>query len=162
MSDHHWTKHPPDPEQHVRHLHSPNFFRSISLCKAPRRLDRSPLSWACTSYRGFLTFATGVLKIPSMPSAHQFVLANTFDKEKKFAAHGTQKPGRVVFHGTSLDRVYVILCEGLKICDGQLQKHGAAHGQGICTAADHSVSLGYSVLRSQGGRRVITRMRECS
>jgi len=111
---------------------------SSGLSASVKRLSASteaPLSWTCTSYRGFPTFATGVLKIPSMPGAHQFVLANTFpDKQKGFAAHGTQKLSRVVFHSTSLDRVYAILCEVLKICDGQ----------GIYTAKDPSMSLGYS------------------
>lgn len=48
--------------------------------------------------------------------------------------------------------MYAILCEGLKICDGQLQKHGAAHGRGIYTAEDPSVSLGYSRPPSPGWR----------
>lgn len=137
-------------------LHATSTLQTSSDLPAPvKRLGASTealLSWAYTSYRGFLTFATGVLKIPSMPSAHQFVLANTFPTKKKFTAHGTQKPGRVVFHSTSLDHVYAILCEGLKICDGQLQKHGAAHGQGIYTAEDPSVSLGYSRPPSPGWR----------
>ncbi|KAI9778080.1 MAG: hypothetical protein M1839_008384 [Geoglossum umbratile] len=97
------------------------------------------LSWVCTSYRGFLASATGVLEVPSMPGVHQFVLANANPElESGFATQmGSQQPIRAVFHGTSLDRLYLILRQGLLVCSGgPLQRNGAALGPAIYTTEE--------------------------
>jgi Poly(ADP-ribose) polymerase catalytic domain len=115
------------------------FRATTDLSASIRQLGASTeelLSWACTNYRGFLASATGMLKIPSMPGIYQFVLADaTPERENDFATQAVgQQPKRVVFHGTSLDRLYAIIRQGLIICSGgPLQRHGAALGHGIYT-----------------------------
>jgi hypothetical protein len=105
------------------------------------------LSWICTSYRGFLASATGALKIPSMPGVHQFVLASAAPElEKAFAVNmRSTQPPTVVFHGTTVDRLYRILCQGLHIGGGtKWARHGASYGNGIYVAEDPATSLGYT------------------
>ncbi|KAH0537936.1 hypothetical protein FGG08_005386, partial [Glutinoglossum americanum] len=103
------------------------------------------LSWICTSYRGFLACATGSLKIPSMPGVHQFVLANTAPElERRFAVQLQGQQSRVVFHGTSLGRLYIILRNGLRIRRGSLQVHGAVYGGGIYTTEDPAAAMGFA------------------
>jgi len=108
------------------------------------------LSWACCSYRGFLVSATGQLRVPNLPAGtHQFVLANaTPELETAFAAHRVgpnQSAPRILFHGTSLDRLYPILCQGLRVCSGTpLARHGAARGNGIYMADEPSTSWHYA------------------
>lgn len=105
------------------------------------------LSWICTSYRGFLASATGALKIPSMPGVHQFVLASAAPElEKAFTANmGSTQTTTVVFHGTTLDRLYRILCQGLCIGGGtKWRRHGASYGNGIYVAEDPATSLSYT------------------
>jgi len=105
------------------------------------------LSWICTSYRGFLASATGALKIPSMPGVHQFVLASAAPElESAFAANmRPTQASTVVFHGTTVDRLYRILCQGLCISGGtKWARHGASYGNGIYVAEDPATSLGYT------------------
>lgn len=90
--------------------------------------------WALTHFRGFLTTASGVCKIPGMPAGtHQFVLANASPiLESNFAAKVPRYNAQtqVLFHGTSLDRLPSILALGLRIYSGtHLQRTGAAHGK---------------------------------
>ncbi|KAF2095056.1 hypothetical protein NA57DRAFT_79545 [Rhizodiscina lignyota] len=103
------------------------------------------LSWTCTTYRGFLTSATHGLRIPSMPNVHQFVLANAAPGlESAFATNFATYGSTVLFHGTSLDRLYCILREGLRVVSGTgLQQHGATSGHGIYLADEPSTSTGY-------------------
>lgn len=106
------------------------------------------LTWVCTSYRGFLATATGALKIPSMPpGTHQFVLANANpEKESAFLAHVARDSNtRLLFHGTSPDRIFAILCQGLQIKSGTtLQANGAASGAGIYMAEEPATSWAYT------------------
>lgn len=66
------------------------------------------LSWVCLNYRGFLASATGALRVPGMPAGtHQFVLANAAPEIE--TAHTGQMAGlptRVLWHGTSLGRLF--------------------------------------------------------
>lgn len=106
------------------------------------------LSWMCCSYRGFLVSASGALRVPNLPNGtHQFVLANASPElETSFAAHRTkQASSKILFHGTSLDRLYAILCQGLRELSGTpLARHGAAHGKGIYMADEPSTSWFYA------------------
>jgi hypothetical protein len=104
------------------------------------------LKWIFTNYGGFLVSASGQMRIPSMPGAYQFLLANTAPHlEKAFAAQMRDLPTKVVFHGTSLERLYAILCQGLRVCSGSpLQSHGAAYGDGIYVAEEPATALGYA------------------
>lgn len=105
------------------------------------------LIWACNSYRGFLVSASGQLKIPSFGN-NQFLLANAAPNlETAFARHmpTTQETSQILFHGTSLDRLHAILCQGLQVQSGtSLQIHGAAYGHGIYMADEPSTAWGYT------------------
>jgi hypothetical protein len=115
----------------------------------------SLLSWLCTNYRGYLTSVTDSFRVPSMPGAHQFVLASaTPEKEKAFAEY---VPGpnssRVVFHGTSLDRLYGIIQSGLIVASGgPLQRNGASYGEGIYTAEEPRTAWAYTTPSGPGWR----------
>ncbi|KAK3046686.1 hypothetical protein LTR09_011833 [Extremus antarcticus] len=113
-----------------------------TVAKAPntgRKLKRTGpqaellLSWLCVSYRGFLISATGRFKIPHMAKIHRFLLVDASPEvEVRFAKHTAIQPRNVLFHGTSMDRLYSILTQGLRVLSGtDLMKHGQAHGQGI-------------------------------
>ena len=104
------------------------------------------LSWLCTSYRGFIVPATGAYQIPNIPRIHQFlVVDNPPEVEAAFAQHNHYNERHVLFHGTSMDRLYGILTQGLKVCSHTaLQKHGAAHGSGIYTGREPSTAWGYA------------------
>jgi hypothetical protein len=108
------------------------------------------LLWVCTAYRGFLSSAKGQLRIPSLPQGtHQFILANSNpEHETAFAEHLSATPlTRVLFHGTSLDRMFAITCQGLRVLSNTpLQAHGAAAGAGVYCAEEPSMSWGYSSL----------------
>jgi len=116
---------------------------------------RASLDWAWNSHGGFLASATGNLKIPSMPEAHQFLLANASPEvERAFNANidpQQRSSTRVLFHGTSFDRLYAILSQGLKILTStSLQRHGGAHGTGIYLAEEPSVASGYANVGGAG------------
>ncbi|KAF2792129.1 hypothetical protein K505DRAFT_326371 [Melanomma pulvis-pyrius CBS 109.77] len=115
-----------------------------SHCEAERLLV-----WACTHYRGFVASATGLCKIPGLGvGTHQFLLASAHPTlESGFASRlPRHNPStRVLFHGTSLDRLPSILSQGLRICSGtSLQRTGAAHGKGIYMAEEPATSFSYS------------------
>jgi hypothetical protein len=107
------------------------------------------ISWACVHFRGFLTTASGLCKIPNLPvGTHQFILANASPKlESQFVSKlpGHNPGTSVLFHGTSLDRLFAILAQGLKNCSGtNLQRIGAAHGKGIYLAEEPATSFTYA------------------
>jgi Poly(ADP-ribose) polymerase catalytic domain len=105
------------------------------------------LRWIFGHYGGFLVSASGQMRIPSMPGVHQFLLANAAPSlETAFAAQMGNLPSRVVFHGTSLDRLYSILCQGLRVCSGDnsLQRHGASFGHGIYVADEPTTAIGFA------------------
>ena len=111
------------------------------------------LLWVCVSYRGFLVSATGPQRIPSFGN-NQFLLANTVpDLEIAFSRHmqTPQSTSQILFHGTSLDRLHAILCQGLRVQSGtDLQRHGAAHGPGIYMADEPRVAWGYATASTGG------------
>jgi Poly(ADP-ribose) polymerase catalytic domain len=109
------------------------------------------LIWVCTAYRGFFSSAQGNLRIPSLPAGtHQFLLANhSPEHEAAFSKHLSGWHGfgqtRVLFHGTSLDRLFAITCQGLQVMSHTpLQAHGAAAGSGVYCAEEPSTSWSFS------------------
>jgi hypothetical protein len=108
------------------------------------------LIWVCSGYRGYLVSAPEPMRAPGMPSGtHQFVLANaTPEQESAFAFHVREiapRSPRIVFHGTSVDRLFAILHQGLQIMSGTpLQRHGGASEPGIYVTDEPSTSLAYS------------------
>lgn len=113
----------------------------------------SSLLWACTSHRSFIVSATGPQRIPSFGN-NQFLLANSAPGlETAFSAHmpTPQSSSQILFHGTSLDRLHAIICQGLCVQSGTaLQRHGAVHGAGIYMADEPTVAWGYSTACSGG------------
>ena len=112
----------------------------------------SGLIWAGTSYRGFLVSATGSQRIPSFGN-NQFLVANTApDLEIAFSCHmlRSASTSQIFFHGTSLDRLYPILCQGLQVQSGTNQRHGALYGPGIYMADEPRVAWGYATV-TRGG-----------
>lgn len=114
---------------------------------------RDLLVWIMTGFRGYLVSATGSLKIPSLPGAHQFFLAHTNpEKEREFTDRiNAGMSRRVLFHGTTLDRLYAILCQGLKVMSGTaLQRNGASYGNGIYMAEEPSTAWPYTQTFAKG------------
>jgi hypothetical protein len=107
------------------------------------------LSWTCLNYRGFLVSASGKTKIPGWPAnTHQFLMASAAPNlEAVFRAQIGSLPTRVLWHGTSMERLFAIISQGLKVCSNTpLQVHGAASGPGIYTADNPGTSWGYSTV----------------
>jgi hypothetical protein len=105
------------------------------------------LIWIMTAFKGYLVSATGSLKIPSLPGAHQFFLANTNpEKEREFADRiNAGHPRKVLFHATTVQRLYSILCQGLREMSGtSLQRNGASYGKGIYMAEEPLTAWGYT------------------
>lgn len=106
------------------------------------------ISWACVHYRGYITTASGLCRIPNLPTIHQFVLANASPKlESEFVSKFPFKDAKskVLFHGTSFNRLPAILSQGLRVCSGTpLQRTGAAHGSGIYLAEEPASALSYA------------------
>lgn len=107
------------------------------------------VSWTCLHFRGFITTATGVCKVPNLPAGtHQFVLANASPKLEStflYRIPKSEPKTTILFHGTTLDRLPAILAQGLRIYSGtSLQRIGAAHGKGIYLAEEPMTSMTYS------------------
>ena len=106
------------------------------------------LTWALSTYRGYLASATGILKVPGMPpGTNQFILANASpEQESDFQAHiDRDANSRLLFHGTSPGRLFAILCQGLQIkSNTPLQANGAASGAGIYMAEEPMTSWVYT------------------
>lgn len=103
-------------------------------------------SWALNVYQGFIVEATGSFRIPNMPNVLQFVVVDSRPEiAAAFAKHDAVQPRRVLWHGTSMDRLFAILCQGLKVLSQtDLQAHGAVHGTGIYLAEEPSLAVSYS------------------
>ena len=124
--------------------------KSEDLTSAVKKLGMTTenlLSWACLNYRGFLVSATGKMKIPGWPAGtHQFLMASAAPNlEAAFRAQIGGLPTRVLWHGTSMERLFSIMTQGLKVCTGtSLQANGASYGPGIYTADNPGTSWSYS------------------
>ena len=108
---------------------------------------RQVLIWACNGNRGFLTPAVDQFRIPGF-GTHQFLLANASPElEMAFAAHieTPRSSFRILFHGTSVDRLHAILCQGLQVLSNTpLMRHAAAKGKGIYTADGPATAWGFA------------------
>ena len=108
---------------------------------------RMALLWACNGNRGFLIPAVNQFRIPSF-GAHQFLLANASPElEIAFGTHfkSSQSCSRILFHGTSFDRLHAILCQGLKVLSKTpLMRHAAARGSGVYTADEPATAWSYA------------------
>jgi Poly(ADP-ribose) polymerase catalytic domain len=119
------------------------------------------LSWI-SRFPGFISEATGQLKIPSMPGVRQFILANSSPavEAARTAYYSPQAQTQVVFHGTSPDRLFPILNEGLRVGSGNsLQRIGASLGNGIYCATEPSTALSYAYASGIWGKSTLEGMR---
>jgi len=112
-------------------------------------LDTEALILWMASYDGFLASATGLLKIPNLLGVYQFVLARApMEVEAQYRRHESRpaSTSQVVFHGTSMDRLFPILRQGFQVGTGtSLQQHGASFGSGIYCATDPAMSMHYAL-----------------
>lgn len=112
--------------------------------------------WACNFYRGFLVSLTGPRRLLEVRNfgSNQFLLASAApDLEIAFNRHmKTLGPdSHFLFHGTTLDRVYPILCRGLRVLSNtKLQQTGAIFGPGVYVADDPRNAWTYAK-SSEGG-----------
>jgi hypothetical protein len=82
-----------------------------------------------------------------MPNTKQFLILNSnHERERLFNAQpGSQQGGGVVFHGTQVSRLFLILTEGLKVMSNSaFMLHGAAAGPGIYCGDNQATSLGFA------------------
>ena len=118
----------------------------IGYSSTPDQLQQI-LMWACNGNRGFLTPALNQFRIPSF-GTHQFLLANASPElEMAFAAHiqTPHSPFGIVFHGTSLERLHAILCQGLRVLSHTpLMRNGSSLGGGVYTADEPATSWAYA------------------
>lgn len=110
------------------------------------------VSWLCNAPRNYIISATGHWRIPNMPGIHQFlVVDNPPEIEAAFAKHNHLQPRMVLFHGTSMDRLYAILAQGLKVLSNTpLMKHGAASGPGIYFSSETQLPASYAAAAPRG------------
>ena len=110
-------------------------------------LMQTILTSTCLNYRGYLTVASQSQQIPGF-GINQFLLVNaTPELETAFANAVVDKTAEpiILFHGTSLDRLYSILRNGLRVQSGtSLQRHGAASGPGVYLADEPVTAWGYA------------------
>ena len=104
------------------------------------------LRWILLSNRSHIITLPNALKLREIPQQSiQFLsLISTPEAEKDFMALEKKYRSMYLWHGSSGDRWYSILRNGLKIGTGtNLQQNGHAFGKGIYFARDSSVSCGY-------------------
>jgi hypothetical protein len=105
------------------------------------------LSWLCLMFRGFMMTAPDGFRVPSMPNTIQFLVLNSdHEREQLFNAQpGSPGGSGVVFHGTQISRLFLILTEGLKLMSHTaFMVNGSAMGAGIYCGDDQGTSFPYS------------------
>ena len=104
------------------------------------------LSWVCTRFRGMMTSASNGYNIPGLDGVVQYIVKDGQpENEAKFAKHNHLRPRHVLFHGTSIDRLYAVLVQGLQILScTPLSQHGAVYGKGRYMAREPSLALSYA------------------
>jgi hypothetical protein len=103
-------------------------------------------SWMLNSFGGLLVTATGRFKIPSLANVHQFLQINACPEiEARFQTHHSIQPRRILYHGTSMNRLYAILTQGLQVLSNTpLMNNAAVHGPGIYMAREPSTAWMYA------------------
>ncbi|KAK0706042.1 hypothetical protein B0T26DRAFT_788369 [Lasiosphaeria miniovina] len=116
----------------------------------PLSVDRGLLlSYMCTRFRACLVPAPARRRIPAVPKVVQFMLLNSDpDREQAFsktAALAAGNAGGVTFHGTTVQRMWRILTEGLR---NMSRTEYAANAKpddaaGICLVDEPEAALPY-------------------
>ena len=104
------------------------------------------LSWICTRFRGNVLAAYSTYILPGLDGVAQFLVADSQPEiAASFAKHDHLQPRHVLYHGTSIDRLYSVLVQGLQVLSGTpLAQHGAVYGSGIYMAREPSLALSYA------------------
>jgi hypothetical protein len=113
------------------------------------------LSWLCLMFRGFMLTAPDGFRVPGMPNTQQFLMLNSnHEREQLFNAQpGSRGGSGVVFHGTQVSRLFLILTEGLKLMSHTaFMLNAAAMGAGIYCGDDQGTSLPYAGTTGQSWR----------
>ncbi|KAF2821837.1 hypothetical protein CC86DRAFT_101224 [Ophiobolus disseminans] len=107
------------------------------------------VSWVLTAYRGCLAWwrdAPSAI-FPHLGLGQVFLVNSRPEIEKAFQKNQRCAGGNttLVYHGTSIDRLYPVLWEGLQVLsDTELSATGAKFGRGIYTASNSADAAGYS------------------
>ena len=119
-----------------------NHYSSLAKGKQTELL----LSWVCTRFRGMITTASNGYSIPGLDEVVQYIVKDGQpENEARFAKHNHLRPRHVLFHGTSIDRLYAVLVQGLQILScTPLSQHGAVYGKGIYMAREPSLARSYA------------------
>lgn len=138
---------PPSPFREYKIL---DLIKDIpSLYTSPLSLTEtkaSLISWTLREYGGFLSKATGIFAIPELNGVHQFILAHSASSTHAAFTRAPKKRGTVMFHGTTLDRLYSILCTGLQnLSNTAYEVNGRAAGTGIYLAEEPTLSMSYAI-----------------
>jgi hypothetical protein len=133
---------------------STSYFSSYKiylLCKNSRRLLirtasmrlLKPFSHGVSSKpRSLFAPARGTWLVPDMPAGTKQFVNATADVG---TAPVAQSQARVLWHGTSISRLFRITTEGLRVMSGTvLQAHGAASGSGVYLSEEPATSWAYS------------------
>ncbi|KAK3939276.1 hypothetical protein QBC46DRAFT_151660 [Diplogelasinospora grovesii] len=84
----------------------------------PLASDRETLlSWMSVTFRGCLISAPQTTRMPAMPGVVQFLMLNSHpEREQRFSNyHDAGEASGVTFHGTTADKMWRILTEGLGV-----------------------------------------------
>lgn len=98
------------------------------------------VAWGLSSYRGCVVAAEVGAKVC------KFYVNETPERENQFARRLEPTGGKssIVYHGTTLDRLYPILQNGLQTQYAKMMQHGAAHGHGVYVTPNIQIALNYS------------------
>jgi hypothetical protein len=112
------------------------------------------LSWLCLAFRGFMMTAPDGFRVPSMPNTQQFLILNSnHEREQLFNQELGALGSGVVFHGTHVSRLFLVLTRGLRVMSNTpYMINGAAYGRGIYCGNDQAGSLGFVGTMGHGWR----------
>ena len=127
----------------------------INRIQSLGRDTQAMIAYAASSYRGFLMSATKEQQLSLGKGVHQFVLANASrELEAAYESHWkniTYSPW-IVFHGTTISRLYSILSSGLLVFSStEFQRNGHSSGSGIYSSSNTSTAVGYAGAYSGAG-----------
>jgi Poly(ADP-ribose) polymerase catalytic domain len=102
------------------------------------------VAWGLSSYRGC---AVAIPDENVYAKASVFFVYGTPERENQFAERLAPTGGHssIVYHGTTLDRLYPILQNGLQTqLRPEMMQHGAAYGNGVYTTPNINIAPSYS------------------
>lgn len=138
----------------LEHLNSRNRYEFVNFVENYlEQIDEDTdllVSWVFTAYRGCVVdwrdYPSSIF--PHLDDGDVYLVNSKHETETAFLENKRIKGGHtsVVFHGTSLDRLYPILWEGLQVVSQTSELSAtkvAEYGEGIYTAKSSSVASVY-------------------